>query len=122
MVLINTSEWGQITIGLVTYKDAKACFDGHCEWNWNECGTNHRTGISLKALSWLLNNQVHHLILSTGFHRAIQVNSSTVAYLDQLKSTGIIDQYEYLDTKLAVGRYNHLIKSGVSAGILIHST
>lgn len=115
---IESIAWGSVRVGGANghFKDVKLYPGGAREWDWNETGTRHAPGIQPADVEELLDHGARHVVLSKGMNERLQVRSET---LERLAEAGI--EYDVLETKAAVERYNTLVDS-VPVGALIHST
>jgi len=114
---IEDISWGTTRVeGGKSYKDVKLFPGGSREWNWNETGTSHSPGIQPADVEELIEHGASTVILSRGMARRLQVQDSTLDWLDD---QGI--EVEVLPTEDAVEEYNRRTESE-PVGALIHST
>ncbi|MFO8009315.1 MAG: Mth938-like domain-containing protein [Dehalococcoidia bacterium] len=114
--IVNFS-WGKIEIkGGQTFRDARLYPGGAEEWDWNETGTSHSTGIQPADVEQLLEHGAKIIILSRGFDRNLQVSADTIRLLEEKSVT-----YHALQTEEAIKLYNQL-RSEHPVGGLFHST
>ena len=114
--IINLS-WGSIEIenhGI--FKDVKLSPNSAKEWNWQETGTKHSSGIQYSDVEELLTDQIEVVILSKGVLGRLKVTKGLVKQLESKKLEVHVHK-----TKKAVTLYNKLIKTH-KVGALIHTT
>ncbi len=100
-----------------TFKDAKL-FPGEArEWDWNETGTGHTSGIQIADVEELLENGAQVVVLSRGQQEALHVPQETCDYIEEQGGMVYV-----LPTREAVEQYNALADIGEAVGALIHST
>lgn len=109
--------WGNISIdGMEPAKDYKLYPGGGRPWDWSETGTRHNSGIQVADVEELLERGATTIVLSRGMDLKLQVNPSTVEYLEEKGVT-----VRVAGTKEAVEIYNSLVGT-TSVGGLFHST
>ncbi len=109
--------WGRIDVeGRKVFKDAKVFPGGAREWDWNETGTRHETGIQPGDVEELIERGATVVVLSNGMHGELQVNPETVKLLNERHIPAHV-----LETEEAVKLYNDLAEKERPAG-LFHST
>ena len=115
---ITSISWGAVRVEGIDapFKDAKLYPGGAREWDWNETGTRHVPGIQPADLEELLDRGARHVVLSKGMHQRLRVRPEA---LERLRAAGV--EYDVLETKAAVARYNELAEN-CPVGALIHST
>jgi hypothetical protein len=98
------------------FKDAKLFPGGAREWDWNETGTGHETGVQPGDVLELLDKGATVVVISQEMNGRLQVGEET---LRMLKEKGV--PVHVLETKAAVDRYNELSETE-PVGALFHST
>lgn len=115
--LITHISWGQLVVdGKRHYRDAKLFPGGSREWDWNESGTSHATGIQSEDVEELLNHGATVIVLSTGMNERLFAAPETI---NVLKSRGV--SVHVLPTEQAVLVYNELREKNKVGG-LFHTT
>ena len=113
--------WGNIQVSLkgkeYSFKDCKIWPEGATEWDWNQTGTSHETGIQPDDIKEILEHDVEVLVLSRGMDEQMGIAPETE---DLLKTMGI--QYQIHDTRNAVELFNSLVQNNKRAGGIFHST
>jgi hypothetical protein len=114
---ISEFRWGRIaTSDGGRFRDAKLWPGGGREWDWNETGTRHETGIQPDDVTELLDNGAEVVVLSRGVYERLQTCPET---LDLLEERGV--EVHVLQTEEAVDLYNQLAETRAVGG-LFHST
>lgn len=110
--------WGRLEVDgyRQPFKDVKLYPGGAREWDWNETGTRHVSGIRPEDVTELLDRGATTVVLSTGMNERLQTAPETLQLLDQI---GIV--VFRLNTEEAVRQYNDLCEDTL-VGALIHST
>lgn len=108
--------WGRLEIEGGFFRDAKLFPGGSREWDWNETGTDHASGIQPADVEELLERGASVVVLSRGFYKRLRVSEQTHK---MLRERGIPVHVE--QTEEAVRLYNELSESQ-KVGALIHST
>jgi hypothetical protein len=109
--------WGHIEVeGVGTGKDFKLYPGGGREWDWNETGTRHDTGIQPDDVEELVSNGASILVVGCGMNQRLRVSPETIRFLEEC---GVI--LHVRETKEAVELYNRLAETQAVGG-LIHST
>ena len=123
-IKILSCEWGLIeTSDGHSYKDAIITPYHTRKWNWNDDGTKHKPGITLKAIkdNMVLVDKLlefYNVILSTGMEEKLHVSKPALKFLKECKVNVII-----LPSDEAWILYNKLVKEKkYSTIILLHST
>lgn len=118
---ISHLSWGNIAVNLqgkeYKFKDCKIWPEGAAEWDWNETGTSHESGIQPGDIEEILSKGVEVMVLSRGMDKQMKVAPETE---EMLKSRGI--EYHIQDTEKAVELFNSLYQKGKRAGGIFHST
>lgn len=106
--------WGRIEVeGCGVFKDARIHPEGAEEWDWSETGTRHSPGVQPADVYPLLERGAVALIIGTGFHERLEVQSETLSMLEE---RGV--EVYVRDTEEATRLLNGL----ECAAALIHST
>jgi hypothetical protein len=108
--------WGHLEIEDRSFKDAKLFPGGSREWDWNETGTDHVSGIQPADVEELLEHGASGVVLSRGFYERLQIREQTLQMLRDKNIPVHVEQ-----TEEAVRLYNELSKTE-RVGALIHST
>lgn len=109
--------WGRIEIeGIGVFRDAKVYPGGAREWDWNETGTAHETGIQPADVVELLDHGATTVVLSQGIMSRLHICPET---RQLLRERGV--QTHVLPTPAAVKLYNRLRNREQVAG-LFHTT
>ena len=110
-------KWGAIQVDtLPNGKDFKLYPGGGRSWDWGETGTRHRPGIQVADVEELLDRGATTVVLSQGMDLVLQVDPSTVTYLEGKGVT-----VHVAETRKAVEIYNSLVGK-TAVGGLFHST
>lgn len=122
MALITNSKWGSITVDNTTFRDVVITPNGCREWDWNHIyggSMHHNPGIRTEDLDMLIIPcNPDAVVLSRGRDLILQVNPILETYL---VTKGVKHVY-ILETSQAIIKYNELVRSGVRAAALIHTT
>lgn len=114
-------EWGTVTIvnngEELQFNDVMLAPRLCQEWDWNKTNTHHKPGIQIADIDALVVAGAYYIILSQGMDSYLQVAPETYKYLDSNRIN-----YEVLDSRKAVQRYNSLVSQSLKAGLLLHST
>jgi hypothetical protein len=114
---ITQISWDQVEIeGNHKFKDVKLYPGGCREWNWNETGTQHTSGIQPADVTELLEHGSQEVVLSRGVLGRLKIHADTLSMLEDRKIRVHVRR-----TKEAVRLYNELCKT-LPVGALIHST
>lgn len=137
--LIDSDDWGTITIAGKTYKDAVILpSDAErknrvSDWNWKTADVHHAPGVSINAVDTYIFNQmpgetIDVVILSTGRGHGgkrendgpgvLQIQEDVEAHF---KSKGI-KEVHILKTAAACEKYNELVREEKRVAALIHTT
>lgn len=109
--------WGQIEVeGFGTFRDAKVFPGGAREWDWNETGTAHESGIQPADVAELIDQGATIVVLSQGMDSRLHICPQTLRLLEQDHI-----QIHVLPTAQAVELYNRLCEKEPVAG-LFHTT
>ena len=108
--------WGRLETENGVYKDAKLFPGGAREWDWNETGTRHESGVQWADVEELLERGATVVVLSKGFHGRLRVMDETLRMLEDRGIAVYVEQ-----TEEAVRFYNEL-RGTEKVGALIHST
>ncbi len=108
--------WGHLEIEDRSFKDAKLFPGGSREWDWNETGTDHVSGIQPADVEELLEHGASVVVLSRGFYERLQIREQTLQMLRDKNIPVHVEQ-----TEEAVQLYNELSETE-RVGALIHST
>src|SRR4051812_34443233 len=97
--------WGRLEVEgeAGSFKDAKLFPGGAREWNWNETGTSHESGIQPADVEELLEHGSTVVVLSKGFYERLQVCQETLGELEKRDVPVHVGQ-----TEEAVRLYNEL--------------
>ncbi len=113
--------WGKMQISidgkLYNFKDCKVWPEGASNWDWNETGTTHETGIQPGDIKEILAHDIEVMVLARGFDLKMKVSSAAE---ELLKTMGI--KYHVHDTEKAVALFNSLIQQNKRTGGIFHST
>lgn len=119
--MIATVIWGSVSVNNQVYKDVQLAPGYVSEWDWKACKTSHDPGVTRHAVESLLKSArgpVSDVILSTGFHRKLQVSTECREFLS---ASGL--HWWIVPTTEAVRLYNQLCKDPKrQPAALIHST
>ena len=113
---ITHHSWGRLEVESNSFKDAKLFPGGSREWDWNETGTNHVSGVQPADVEELLEHGASVIVLSRGFHERLQICQQTLQRLQDKNIPVHVEQ-----TEEAVRLYNELSETK-RVGALIHST
>ena len=115
---IKELSWGRLEVEGFDrpFKDAMLFPGGAREWDWNETGTGHETGVQPGDVLELLDKGAAVIVLSRGMNGRLQVSAET---LRMLKEKGV--PVHVLETRAAVNLYNELCEREPVGG-LFHST
>ena len=117
--LVTHLSWGRLEVEGWDgqFRDAKLFPGGAREWDWNETGTSHESGIQPADVQELLDRGATVVVLSQGFQERLQVCRETLRKLEERKVPVYVEQ-----TGEAVRLYNELSKENQKVGALVHST
>ena len=116
--LITHISWGNMIVdGVGSGKDFKLWPGGGREWDWRETGTHHVPGILPEDVIELLEHGAEEIVLSRGMLLALLTCEETK---DMLTLKGI--PFHVCETREASALYNQLVREGIAAGGLFHST
>jgi len=110
--------WGRLEVEGQddSFRDAKLFPGGAREWDWNETGTGHESGIQPADVEELLEHGVTAVVLGSGYYERLQVRRETLRELEERNVPVRVEQ-----TEEAVRLYDKLSESE-REGALIHST
>lgn len=111
-------QWGVVQVeGYdAPFKDVKIYPGGARAWDWGETGTRHEPGVQIGDVVELVENGAEVVVLTRGVNERLQVQESTLRWLEE---QGV--EVHVLQTEAAIEKYNQLTSSE-QVGILIHST
>lgn len=115
---ITGESWGNIEVeGHGSFKDVLLGPGFAKEWDWNESGTSHESGIQAADAKQVVDQGAEIVLLSRGREERLRVPDAT---LDRVRDWGA--RVEVHGTGEVIRRYNELAGEGRAVGALIHST
>ena len=120
-IVINDLSWGEIVVQVEgqrrRFRDCKIWPGGAREWDWNETGTDHGSGIQVGDVREVVEKGAEVVILSRGQQRRLQVQDETEGYLREHEV-----EFHIEETNQAVDHFNQLSRQGKRVGGLFHTT